>query len=183
MSDGARATGGRSVRGEVVDRAPSARRSSSLALGFAVVSTRPGWPEFVKRQFFDRQLVRARRSRRSLDAFLLNVKIFCIAEALILRARAAARGRPRAARPVFFPLRAARDRLRRLLPRRADDPRDHRARLRRPGAGAVRACRPRRRSGGSSRSCSSTPPTSRRSTAPGSSRCTRARRRRRARSG
>ena len=47
--------------------------------------------------------------------------------------------------------------------------------LRRAGAAAAAACRTRRRSGGSSRSCSSTPRTSPRSTAPGSSRCTRAR--------
>ena len=76
-------------------------------------------------------------------AFLLNVKIFCIAEAFILVLRAAARGDPQPAGAGVLPAARARDRLRRLLPRRADDPRDRAARLRRPGARSSTACRPR----------------------------------------
>ena len=69
-----------------------------------VVSNAPGWPE-VKRQFFNREVF-----RDSLDvipeAFLVNVKIFLIAEALILPFAlliAVLRSLPG---PVFFPLRA-----------------------------------------------------------------------------
>ena len=67
-------------------------------------------------------------------AFMLNVKIFCIAEVFILVVRAAARGDPQPARAGVLPAARARDRLRRLLPRRADDPRDRDPRLRRAGA-------------------------------------------------
>ena len=67
-------------------------------------------------------------------AFLLNVKIFCIAEAFILVFALAARRAAQPARPGLLPDPRARDRLRRLLPRRADDPRDRPARLRRAGA-------------------------------------------------
>jgi polar amino acid transport system permease protein len=69
-----------------------------------VVSNSPGWPE-VRRQFFNREFF-----RESLDvipkAFLLNIKIFLIAEALILVFAlfvAVLRSLPG---PVFFPLRA-----------------------------------------------------------------------------
>jgi polar amino acid transport system permease protein len=69
-----------------------------------VVSNAPGWPE-VRRQFFNREAL-----RESLDvipeAFLLNVRIFLIAEALILVFAlliAILRSLPG---PVFFPLRA-----------------------------------------------------------------------------
>jgi polar amino acid transport system permease protein len=91
----------------------SGRRSTLIALAstivFAavvvlVVSNAPGWPE-VKRQFFNGDVF-----RESLDvipeAFLVNVKIFLIAEALILPFAlliAVVRGLPG---PVFFPLRA-----------------------------------------------------------------------------
>ncbi len=68
------------------------------------VSSSPGWPE-VKRQFFNGEFF-----RESLDdipqAFLLNIKIFVIAEVVILVFAlliAVVRGLPG---PVFFPLRA-----------------------------------------------------------------------------
>jgi polar amino acid transport system permease protein len=74
------------------------------AIVVLVVSSSPGWPE-VKRQFFNREFF-----RESLDvipeAFLLNVKIFLIAEAFILVFAlfiAILRSLPG---PVFFPLRA-----------------------------------------------------------------------------
>ena len=69
-----------------------------------VVSNSPGWPE-VKRLFFNGEVF-----RESLEvipeAFLLNVKIFLIAEVCILVFAlliAVLRGLPG---PVFFPLRA-----------------------------------------------------------------------------
>jgi polar amino acid transport system permease protein len=91
----------------------SGGRSVLIALGstaiFAVlvvlvVSNAPGWPE-VRRLFFNGELF-----RESLEvipeAFLLNVRIFLIAEAIILVVAlflAILRGLPG---PVFFPLRA-----------------------------------------------------------------------------
>ncbi len=91
----------------------SGGRSTAIALAssvaFAVVvvlvvSNAPGWPE-VRRQFFN-----ATFFRESLDvipeAFLLNVRIFLIAEAIILVFAlliAVVRSLPG---PVFFPLRA-----------------------------------------------------------------------------
>ena len=74
-----------------------------LAVAF-VVSRSSNWPE-VKAQFFDWDIFKASMPdiRR---AFLLNVKIFCIAEAFILVLSlllAVIRGLPG---PVFFPLRA-----------------------------------------------------------------------------
>ena len=106
------------------------RRSSSLQLRLAASRTHrtgPGQGRVLRRDAY-------RRSFPAIAAaFLLNVKIFCIAEAIILVTAlvlAVLRGLPG---PVFFPVRA-RDRLRRLLPRRADDPRHRAARLRRTGA-------------------------------------------------
>jgi polar amino acid transport system permease protein len=91
----------------------SGRRSTLIALASTVVfvvvvalvvSSAPGWPE-VKRLFFNGEVF-----RDSLEtiprAFLVNVKIFLIAEALILPFAlviAVLRGLPG---PVFFPLRA-----------------------------------------------------------------------------
>ncbi|MGH3041901.1 MAG: amino acid ABC transporter permease [Gaiellaceae bacterium] len=91
----------------------SGRRSTLIALASTVVfgavvvlvvSSAPGWPE-VKRLFFNGEVF-----RDSLEvipeAFLVNVKIFLIAEALILPFAlliAVLRSLPG---PVFFPLRA-----------------------------------------------------------------------------
>ena len=91
----------------------SGRRSTLIALTSTVVfvvvvallvSNSPGWPE-VKRLFFNREVF-----RESLEvipeAFLLNIKIFVIAELCILIFAlmiAVLRGLPG---PVFFPLRA-----------------------------------------------------------------------------
>jgi polar amino acid transport system permease protein len=72
------------------------------ALGFAIVNA-PGWDE-VKATFFDWSEFRA-TFPEILDAFWLNVKIFCIAEVLILPLAlllAMVRSLPG---PVFFPLR------------------------------------------------------------------------------
>ena len=74
---------------------------------------------------------------------MLNVKIFCIAEVFILifaLLLAVIRGPAGAG---VLPAARARDRLRGLLPRRADDPRDRDPRLRRAGAPACGACRRR----------------------------------------
>jgi polar amino acid transport system permease protein len=69
-----------------------------------VVSNSPGWPE-VKRQFFNREFFQD--SLHTIPAaFLLNVKIFLVAEVFILALAlviAVMRGLPG---PVFFPLRA-----------------------------------------------------------------------------
>jgi polar amino acid transport system permease protein len=91
----------------------SGRRSTLIALAstvvfvvvvWLVVSTAPGWPE-VKRLFFNREVF-----RESLEvvpkAFLLNIKIFLVAELLILPLAlliAVLRSLPG---PVFFPVRA-----------------------------------------------------------------------------
>ena len=91
----------------------SGRRSTLIALASTVVfvvvvalviSNSPGWPE-VKRLFFNGEVF-----RESLEvipeAFLLNVKIFLVAEVCILVFAlliAVLRGLPG---PVFFPLRA-----------------------------------------------------------------------------
>ena len=89
------------------------RRSVAIALGstavfFVVVAVAithaPGWPE-VRRQFFDWGEFKATFPEVA-RAFLLNVKIFCIAEVLILvfaLVLAVLRSLPG---PVFFPLRA-----------------------------------------------------------------------------
>ena len=75
-----------------------------VALVVVLVVTSEGWDE-VKRSFFDGEVFRA--SFPSIaDAFLLNVRIFLIAEVVILVAAlgiAALRSLPG---PVFFPLRA-----------------------------------------------------------------------------
>jgi polar amino acid transport system permease protein len=94
-------------------RSASGRRSTLIALAstlvFAavvvlVVSNAPGWPAF-KRAFFDREVFQ--ESVEVIpEAFLVNVKIFLIAEALILPFAlliAVLRSLPG---PVFFPLRA-----------------------------------------------------------------------------
>ena len=52
------------------------------ALGLAIVNS-PGWPE-VKAPVLRLGRVQVARSRRSSRAFWLNVKLFCIAEVLIL---------------------------------------------------------------------------------------------------
>ena len=109
--------------------------------------------------------------------------MFAIAEAIILPLAlviAVLRGLPG---PMFFPIRAAGDRLRRLLPRHPDDPARPAARLRRPVVAALLATVERVLLGDRVARSSSTRRTSPRSTGPGSSRCTRARRQRRARSG
>ena len=88
---------------------PSRRRDRlvSTIVFFAVlalaITHAPGWPE-VKRTFFDWDEFKASMPEIA-RAFLLNVKIFLIAEALILRfalALAVIRSLPG---PVFFPLR------------------------------------------------------------------------------
>ena len=72
-------------------------------LGFAVAYS-PGWPE-IRRAFFDAHEFTSTFPGIA-SAFMLNVKIFCIAEALILPialAVAVVRSLPG---PVFFPFRA-----------------------------------------------------------------------------
>jgi len=74
-----------------------------VLLGVAITNA-PGWPE-VKTTFFDGQVFRDSFPEIA-DAFLLNVKIFCIAEAFILvfaLVLAVIRSLPG---PVFLPLRA-----------------------------------------------------------------------------
>ena len=91
----------------------SGRRSTLIALVstivFAsvivlVVSSSPGWPE-VKQQFFNGEVF-----RESLEvipeAFLVNVKIFLIAEALILPFALVIAVLRSLEGPVFFPVRA-----------------------------------------------------------------------------
>ena len=142
------------------------------------VTNAPNWPE-VKAAFFDWD-----KYRESFPiiarAFLLNVKIFMIAEVFILifaLVLAVLRSLPG---PVFFPIRA-------LAIAYADFFRGVPTILVIALLGfgapalAIEGSRPRRPSGESSRSSSSTRHTSPRSTAPESSRCIRARRRRRAR--
>ena len=80
--------------------------SSALFVGIlaAIVVSSPGWPE-VRRAFFDVDQLR-RSFPDILDAFALNIRLFLIAEGLILvfaLALAVLRGLPG---PVFFPLRA-----------------------------------------------------------------------------
>ena len=94
------------------------RRSVAVALlstvvFFVVVAVAithaPGWPE-VRSQFFDWGQFKATFPEVA-RAFLLNVKIFCIAEAIILAVAlflAVLRSLPG---PVFFPIRALADGL------------------------------------------------------------------------
>jgi polar amino acid transport system permease protein len=89
------------------------RRSVAIALASTVVfftllavaiTHAPGWPE-VKRTFFDWDQFKDSMPEIA-DAFLLNVKMFCIAEAFILvfaLMLAVVRSLPG---PVFFPMRA-----------------------------------------------------------------------------
>ena len=94
--------GGRSDRRSTLIAAASTVVFAVLAV--LLVTNAPGWPS-VKEAFFNREVF-----RESLEvipeAFLLNIKIFLIAEALILVVAlgiAILRGLPG---PVFFPLRA-----------------------------------------------------------------------------
>ena len=96
-----RSGGGSGGRGVLVALASTVVFAVVVVL---VVSNAPGWPE-VRRQFFNGEVL-----RESLgvipEAFLLNVRIFLIAEALILVLAlviALVRSLPG---PVFFPLRA-----------------------------------------------------------------------------
>jgi polar amino acid transport system permease protein len=90
----------------------SGRRSTLIALASTVVfvvalglvvTNAPGWPE-VKEQFFNREVF-----RESLEtipkAFLVNIKIFLIAEALILPFALVIAILRSLHGPVFFPLR------------------------------------------------------------------------------
>jgi polar amino acid transport system permease protein len=91
---------------------PSGGRSVAIAIASTVVLfgllvvlvvTSPGWPE-VRRAFLDGEIFRDSWPEIS-HAFLLNVRIFCIAEALILVTAlvlAILRSLPG---PVFFPVR------------------------------------------------------------------------------
>ena len=82
-----------------------------------VVANAPGWPAF-KEAFFNREVF-----RESLEvipkAFLVNVKIFLIAEVLILPARAPDRDPPQPPGAGVLPAAGARGRLRGPLPRGA----------------------------------------------------------------
>jgi polar amino acid transport system permease protein len=92
---------------------PSRSRSTLIALAstvvFAavvvlVVSNSPGWPE-VKKQFFNGEFFR--ESLHTIPkAFLLNVKIFLVAEVFILALALVIAIMRGLKGPVFFPLRA-----------------------------------------------------------------------------
>ena len=74
-----------------------------IALVVVLVVTSSGWPE-VKEAFFNREIFRSSFGEIA-SAFLINVKIFCIAEAIVLVTAlgvAVLRGLPG---PVFFPVR------------------------------------------------------------------------------
>jgi len=96
-----RASGGSGGRSILIALASTVVFAAAVVL---LVSNAPGWPE-VRRQFFNREFF-----RESLgvipEAFLLNVRIFLIAEGIILVLAlviAVVRSLPG---PVFFPLRA-----------------------------------------------------------------------------
>jgi polar amino acid transport system permease protein len=74
-----------------------------VVAGLAVVNS-PGWEE-VKRFFFDREEF-AESFPRILDAFVNNVKLFCIAEVFILAVGLLLAVLRSLQGPVFFPLRA-----------------------------------------------------------------------------
>ena len=82
-----------------------------------VITNAPGWPA-VKATFFDWSQFKS-TFPEILHAFKLNVKIFLIAEVLILVVALGAGGDPQPAGAGLLPAPRARDRLRRLLPRRA----------------------------------------------------------------
>jgi polar amino acid transport system permease protein len=101
-----------SRRSRILDFGGDGRRGVAVALvstavvftllGVLVVSS-PGWPE-VRRAFFDREQLRESLPDIA-DAFLLNVRIFLIAEVIILVSAlllAVLRSLPG---PVFFPVR------------------------------------------------------------------------------
>jgi polar amino acid transport system permease protein len=74
-----------------------------VAIVVVLVVTSSGWPE-VKEAFFNREIFRSSFGEIA-NAFLINVKIFCIAEAIVLVTAlgvAVLRGLPG---PVFFPVR------------------------------------------------------------------------------
>jgi polar amino acid transport system permease protein len=74
-----------------------------VAIVAVLVVTSAGWPE-VKAAFFDGEIFRSSFGEIA-NAFLINVKIFCIAEAIVLVTAlgvAVLRGLPG---PVFFPVR------------------------------------------------------------------------------
>jgi polar amino acid transport system permease protein len=75
-----------------------------IALVVVLVVTSAGWPA-VKSSFFDRDIFRASFPDIA-DAFLLNVRIFLIAEVVILVAALAIAALRSLPGPVFFPLRA-----------------------------------------------------------------------------
>ena len=75
-----------------------------LALIVLLVVNSPGWPE-VKRSFFNREIFDASFPTIA-EAFLLNIRIFLIAEAVILVAALAIAVLRSLPGPVFFPLRA-----------------------------------------------------------------------------
>ena len=147
----------------------------------AAVVNSPGW-ETVKHVVLQRRRGARRRSRSVARAFVLNVKMFLIAEVLILPFAlviAVLRSLPG---PVFFPLRLLAIVYTDFFRGVPDDPGRLPARVRHARRCSSRASRPTRCSGASSRWCSSTAPTSPRCTGPASSRSTRARRRPPARS-
>ena len=74
-----------------------------VAIVVVLVVTSSGWPE-VKEAFFNKEIFRSSFGEIA-NAFLINVKIFCIAEAIVLVTAlgvAVLRGLPG---PVFFPVR------------------------------------------------------------------------------
>ena len=75
-----------------------------LALIVVLVVNSAGWPE-VKRSFFNREIFDASFPTIA-EAFLLNIRIFLIAEAVILVAALAIAVLRSLPGPVFFPLRA-----------------------------------------------------------------------------
>ena len=129
---GARARGGDGRRGAAI-----ALLSTVVFLvvaGFAITHA-PGWHE-VKQYFFDGRIFKSSFPEIA-RAFLLNCKIFSIAECFILvfaLLLAVLREPPGAG---LLPAAGPRDRVRRFLPRRADDPGDRDPRLRRARAADV----------------------------------------------